>query len=235
MNFELRVERKKQNNMKNYFAKIGAALMAAVTMAIILGAPSARAQLGFDPYYGLRIYLLTTNVTCNTIGTQNYTNGSVDCGNLVGKMCILFEPTTNNGATTATATIQTSQDNATWTTATNYWLVQSPTNVAIPNFYNNGTLSLALTNNQFALLPGTVATANGGAAGYIGTVLTPFQESTTNAIIGLSQDQPVEVAFNRLDQQRYWRAYYSVTGGVGATNFTVSAQIIGVTGPIPTQ
>ena len=203
--------------MKNLKRLLGA--VGAVAMIVLVGMISmkAEAQVGFDPYNGMRTVILDDPRVIIGGGNASVTNGIVqDLRQFTGVAKVdVFAKT--NGAGACTVTLYTSPDQATWTALGNISLA-TRTTVIQTNYYY-GTNGLTATNVYN--LAGAITTPTASTAGFA----TPYVDNSTpftnSGAITLNMGRITTLAFNVDDAQRYLQVTYAPSGSL--TNVVLGA------------
>ncbi len=208
--------------IKKRFARFAARIfLIAIALLILLLAPMANAQLGFDTYPTVKLLPFgTPQIIVNA--TVPITNGPVDIVGFFGRSDILATVTTNGGGT-VTLTVQSSPDTTNWTSVANFAFVNSLTQLIITNtFY--GSTNLYVTNQY--LYPYTPTTPNAATAGFFTPypVYNPF----TNAAgaVTVTANGTYIFGINLTDSARYLHVIWTTTAQA-TNNTSVSAIIVG--------
>jgi prepilin-type N-terminal cleavage/methylation domain-containing protein len=218
----------KQTNFMN-FTKIkrGFALVEMLIIMAIIGlfaalAIPARAQNGFDMFLTPRVAIVE-NVRQLDNSAATFASLTCDTHGYEGIAAVVITSITNGAASSVlTVTPQTSPDQVTWSTLTNFAVAKSAT-VIYTNLYY-GTNGLTATNTY--LLAGTITSPTAATAGFATPYLDPTSTPFTNvAAITISAKGTYLIGYNLNDAPRYFRVLWTPTGT--SSNDVVSATLLG--------
>ena len=206
--------------------------VALVIGAVALATLKVEAQLGFDPYAGLRTAEFTSSQTWLTVTNTSggaagaaATNGPIDRSLFIGTAMMNFQVQTNAGGVggTWTAQVQSSPDKTNWVNLANYSLAVPYTATYTNQTYGNAS---NLNASTYYLLPGTPTTPTAYSAGYATPYLAPALFTNTAAIT-VAPGLGSQIGFRIQDTGRYLQVIW--TPGGTATNAQVDALLIGQT------
>lgn len=186
------------------------------------------AQAGPDEYWGLgEVSFGVTNI--NTIGTVTTTNGPIDIRKFDGRGRLYLLCVTNAGNAVVTANVQSS-----WNPTNNFTPCLSlsiATNYSAS--YTNYYGGVSNVVSQTLVLPGVPTWPTAYSSGFnTGPYLTP-NPFTNSGAITLNYNAPTVLGINLDDQNQYVKIVWTVSGGTGATNATVGAELFGNSLPLP--
>ena len=194
--------------MKQFLKTSIKAMLAIVTVAVILVAFSAAAQQ--DPFGQMRTIYLCAPTTLRTDGaSKGITNTPVDIHGAMGVGLMNVFVQTNSGVGTLTLTVQASTDLTTWTTLGNCAIAVSNSII-----YTNSGPSTAIYATNLTYLPGTITYPTSQSAGFANPYLAPVSFNS-NAVITVSTGSGANIyqfGFNAEDCSRYLRTTWVATG-----------------------
>jgi hypothetical protein len=197
---------------KNIFAVLAA-------IAVVLGIGQTASALD---YFAAPREVSFPWTVCNTIGTSTYTNGPIDTRLFNNRARMILLCVTNAGNAVVTANLQTSQyAHSNWVNCTGI-AIATNYSVTLTNYY--GGVSNAVT--QVYTLPGIPTYPTTYSAGFATPYLAEAQATNTGPL-ALNYNAPTALGVFTKDQNQYMQIVWTVSGGTGATNALVGAELIG--------
>ena len=167
--------------------------------------------------------VLAAPATLSTIGSVTTTNTAIDIRRFTGRVRVELMVITNAGNAAVTATLQTCNDptnGLAWSAIPNY-AIAIPTSLSYTNYAWGSNVV-----TQTMQVPGTITTPTATSAGWTTPYVVPALFTNTGAITPYYNNYTV-VSFLADDAKNYLHVVWTQSGGVGATNVTVGAILIG--------